>query len=222
MLCLNLCCGPNLFPGWRNLDKVDQSSYTECLRDAEGTETWPDHQRPLVEHIKAGRITSEVHDVRQGLPQFEDCSVDAIYLGQCIEHFNRGTEVPRLLSDCFRVLKPGGRIRITTPDLQLLMDVALANRLGDFASEQPAFFAGALPEDQLSYLMFGAMGPNCTTENYEGHFHLYSERSLRALLEATGFSEPLGPRGKDIRSPVFADCLDMGMSHSFAIEGVKP
>ena len=215
---LNLCSGPNLFPGWINVDKVDQTPYIQILREAGDVSSWPEAQQKLVEHVKADRIQFYTHDARERLP-FDDNSIEAIYLGQCVEHFNRGYELPGILKECLRVLKPTAPIRITTPDLQLLLDSALAGTLDRFTHEQPEFFANALPEDRLSYLMFGAMGPRCTTENYEGHFHLFTERSLTLALREAGFHNVYCPEVSVCHA--FRDVVDCGMSHSLAAEAVK-
>ena len=51
---------------------------------------------------------------------FEDCTFDYVYSEHFIEHvdYTTGLEV---LRECFRVLKRGGKIRVTTPDLKFLM-----------------------------------------------------------------------------------------------------
>lgn len=220
---LNLCCGSNVFPGWINIDRTDvEQDYLRHLREAPDGFVWPEPQRELAAWVKAGKpLDVRRHDVRQGIP-FPDNSVDAIYIGQAIEHFNRRTEAPKLLKECWRVLKPGETIRLTTPDLSKLI-AAYCNSLnsapqigmGQYAHEQPEFYASASAHDQLAYLLFGASGPDSTNENYEGHHHCYTLDSLAFLLEECGF----GPGHND---PVFSDTRDMGMSHSFSLEGVKP
>ena len=56
------------------------------------------------------------HDLRQGLP-FADNSCDAIYHSHVLEHL-KPDDADRLISECFRVLKPGGILRIAVPDLE--------------------------------------------------------------------------------------------------------
>lgn len=212
---LNLCCGANVFPGWINIDRTDvEADYLRHLRDAPKEMTWPAQQQTLVHRIH--EIDFRQRDVRDGL-NFCDGTVDAIYIGQAIEHFNRRTEAPALLNECARVLRSGGSIRLTTPNLQLLID-SFPHELGAYAREQPAFYADALPEDQLSYLLFGASGAGSTNENYEGHHHCYTPRSLSQLLSECGFDTDWNAQHPEL----FTDCIDMGMSHSFAIEAVKP
>lgn len=214
---LNLCCGANIFPGWINIDATDvERDYVRHLREAPPGFVWPPAQQPLAEWVKAGKpLDIRRHDVRKGLP-FADGSVEAIYVGQAIEHFNRRTEAPAFLRECRRVLRQYGVIKLTTPNLEMLVHHYRMDCMDEFAEEQPGFYAEALPEDQLAYLLYGASGPNSTNEHYEGHHHCYTFDSLGALLNECGFDV----RTKD--SAEFADTVDFGMSHSLAIEGVKP
>jgi predicted SAM-dependent methyltransferase len=56
------------------------------------------------------------HDLRRGLP-FENGSCAAVYHSHVLEHL-RPDEARGLLSECFRVLEPGGTLRIAVPDLE--------------------------------------------------------------------------------------------------------
>jgi predicted SAM-dependent methyltransferase len=56
------------------------------------------------------------HNLLTGLP-FADNSFSVVYLSQVIEHFSR-EDGQKLLKECFRVLEPGGIIRLVTPDLE--------------------------------------------------------------------------------------------------------
>lgn len=220
---LNLGCGPNIFPGWINIDKVDmEEAYLRHLREPFDESTWPANQQALVHYIRGGGLIDfRVADIRKPLA-FETDSIESVYLGQMIEHMQPITEAPAFLRECHRVLKPGGKIRITTPDLNQLISAYQRKALDSFASEQPECYRGASRGDQLSYLLFGALGPNCTTENYEGHFHCYTPWALRERLREAGFHDAhmmgdLPP----VKSPEFADCHDAGMTHSLAMEAQK-
>jgi len=87
-------------------------------------------QRGLMVNIGAGRLgkpgwvnvdafpgphVSCVYDCRKQLP-FEDGSVRAIFCEHFFEHIDYTEEVPRFLSECRRVLEPGGRLRLIVPD----------------------------------------------------------------------------------------------------------
>lgn len=57
--------------------------------------------------------TVALSDSAAGLP-CADGSADMLLLSELVEHL---TDARRLLSDCYRVLRPGGRVIITTPNL---------------------------------------------------------------------------------------------------------
>jgi hypothetical protein len=87
--------------------------------------------------------------------------------------------------------------------------------MDEFTNDQPAFYKGAHPANQLSYIMFGASGPRCTWDFYEGHMHLYTPESMWRAMQEAGFRV-------QHHDPAFAaEIHDEGMSHSFVIEAIK-
>ncbi|MGB0909659.1 MAG: class I SAM-dependent methyltransferase, partial [Nitrospirales bacterium] len=61
-----------------------------------------------------------VYDCRKSLP-FPDNSVRGIFSEHFFEHLDYTEEVPWFLSECHRVLKPGGVFRVIVPDIELYM-----------------------------------------------------------------------------------------------------
>ncbi len=59
-----------------------------------------------------------VHNLNEGIP-FEDNKFDVLYHSHVIEHFQKEDEL-FFSKECYRVLKPGGIIRVVTPDLENL------------------------------------------------------------------------------------------------------
>jgi predicted SAM-dependent methyltransferase len=57
-----------------------------------------------------------VHDLSKGVP-YPEGSFDAIYHSHVLEHFPRETAL-FFLRECYRVIKPGGVIRVAVPDLE--------------------------------------------------------------------------------------------------------
>jgi len=57
-----------------------------------------------------------------GKLDYEDNTVDEIRASHILEHFSHG-EVPGVLAEWVRVLKPGGRIRIAVPDAEVIADM---------------------------------------------------------------------------------------------------
>lgn len=60
-----------------------------------------------------------VCDVTRGLP-YEDGTVDGIYSEHFIEHLSQ-KDIISFFRECRRVLKPGGRVRVATPDLDVIV-----------------------------------------------------------------------------------------------------
>lgn len=230
---LNIGSGPNVFPftGWINYDREDISAYLKYLdwQNEEKTMAYvlgemPEHQQKLANFIRSNeKIDFRVHDIRNGFAHHADNSIESIYIGQVIEHLNPIHEVPKLLVDCYRMLKPGGVLRMTTPDLDLLIKAYLNNDMDKFGIEQPDFYKNADPGSQLAMIMYGACGAGCTWTNYDGHMFLFTQTSMTAFLTAAGFKDIAyyyeTGKGKD---PIMTEQVeDFGLSHSFIVEGVK-
>jgi predicted SAM-dependent methyltransferase len=56
------------------------------------------------------------HDLRSAVP-FPEKSFDVVYHSHLLEHLPRN-EAPAFLAECYRVLKPGGVLRVVVPDLE--------------------------------------------------------------------------------------------------------
>lgn len=88
---LNLGCGQHVVQGWINIDSHRVCECEPCM--ASGPEI--------------------ICDIRS-LP-FGDGEVDAVYAGHVLEHLPLD-EVPALLQEIRRVLRPGGKLGIVGPD----------------------------------------------------------------------------------------------------------
>lgn len=99
MVCLNVGSGGHSLPGFVDLD-VPSPSY---------------------DHLRTQPFTP--YDIRQDPMPFADSSVDVIYSSHVIEHVE-DRHVLTFLSEASRVLKPGGVLRIATPDAEFLWDVS--------------------------------------------------------------------------------------------------
>jgi predicted SAM-dependent methyltransferase len=110
---INIGCGLSGIAGWKNLDNSPTITLSRIplLNRLLKTPAWPrDVQR---------------YDVRQGL-RFANGSVRYIYSSHAFEHFTY-EESLGIAKDCFRVLGPGGVLRIVVPDLGLIVREYLAD-----------------------------------------------------------------------------------------------
>src|ERR1051326_2208138 len=113
---VNLGCGPSAPLGWLNVDGSWNAWFTHHrhLR----------HSLELVGVINARnqgadwQVSPLVHDLSQPLP-FAENSISAVYASHVLEHLYRSQAVA-LLSECKRVLKPGGVLRLVVPDLHAM------------------------------------------------------------------------------------------------------
>lgn len=65
------------------------------------------------------------HDLRQSLP-FATETFEAVYHSHVLEHIPHG-KAPGLIAECFRVLRPGGTLRVVVPDLETIARLYLQN-----------------------------------------------------------------------------------------------
>ena len=93
-LLINFGCGPNLHPGWINIDKSTNKGVY-------------------------------YHDLRNPIPL---CNNSVLHINA--EHFLEHLEIfyaKKFLSECHRILKPGGTIRISVPDAERYIDAYYKN-----------------------------------------------------------------------------------------------
>jgi predicted SAM-dependent methyltransferase len=66
--------------------------------------------------LSSGRSGVVAHDLAKGIP-FESESADVVYSAAVFEHIRRD-DAARFLREIYRVLKPGGIVRVGVPDLE--------------------------------------------------------------------------------------------------------
>ncbi|MDV6236892.1 methyltransferase domain-containing protein [Leptospira ellisii] len=71
-----------------------------------------------IDFLKSGPDVIQ-HDLRSGIPLKAD-SADVVYHSHVLEHFSRQDGLT-FLRNCFRILKPGGFIRVVVPDLETII-----------------------------------------------------------------------------------------------------
>lgn len=104
------------------------------------------------------------HEVDR-LPMVADASVDLVYACHVLEHFQRRDET-RVLAEWYRILKPGGILRVAVPDFSAIVELyTRTKKLSDVMG-----------------LLFGR-----GDFLYNIHFNVYDEESLTKALVGVGF-----------------------------------
>jgi ubiquinone/menaquinone biosynthesis C-methylase UbiE len=119
-----------------------------------------------------------------GLP-IGTASVDAVIMSEVIEHL---VDTDAAVEEVCRVLKPGGSLLLSTPNL-----AAWYNRLLLVAGVQPVFSEVSLRS------VFGRPGSQVA-----GHLHMFTLRALREFLDAYGLATVAvaGARYHDVPAPL--------------------
>jgi len=83
-------------------------------------------------------VSQEVmrHDIRAALP-FKNDEFDGVYHSHVLEHLPRA-DGERFLRECWRVLRPGGTIRLAVPDLETLARLYIKHLEGAAAGDTEA------------------------------------------------------------------------------------
>ena len=116
-----------------------------------------------------------------------DASIDAIYSAHNIEHVF-AHEVPIVLAEFLRVLKPQGFLVVTCPDLQSVCALVADDKLTDTAYMAPA--GPVMPLDVL----FGHSAALAAGHLYMAHKCGFTLKTLAAALTSASFKTTVGKR----------------------------
>jgi predicted SAM-dependent methyltransferase len=198
---LQIGTGPNPLPGWLN---------TDLLPD-----TYPEHRSRIV-----------LLDAARAFP-FDDMAFDYVFSEHQIEHISEAA-AHTMVRECFRVLRPGGRIRVATPDLAAIVGL----------------YDGPLDELEQHYVDWvmarfrpgiGWGNHRCHVINHmfmdHKHQFIYDYETLVALLSDAGFVEAVrwnpGESGDSALRGIEVHGLAIGDERAnnfetMAVEAVRP
>ena len=146
-LCLNLGCGNDYKKGWVNIDA------------------------DLYKNIKKLDLKC---DLSRDIP-FEDNSVDYIFNEHFLEHLS-AKEGLEFLKECRRVLKPGGVLRISMPDLENAVKMYFDS---NWREKTPASMYGFEVQTRAERINYSF--------RLWGHKWLYDREELERRLKEAGF-----------------------------------
>ena len=118
-------------------------------------------------------------DLNKGLP-YPSNSIAKIYSSHVFEHFSF-QEIQKLLEECFRVLKPGGKILICVPDAEIFIRAYYENRElnHDINIFVPAYSSTDCKIDYVNYVAYcgGA------------HKYMFDRQNIISILQLNGFED---------------------------------
>lgn len=181
MIRVNVGCGRTPTMGWKNFD----NSYSVLLGKIpllpgllfKARLILPDQY----DYIQFARVHSiEYGDIIKGLP-LTDSSVEVLYSSHVLEHLDQ-REVELYLREAWRILCPGGILRLVVPDLTLIINKYNENHdADDFVTE--IYLSQPRPRTFAQRLRATIVGSRIHQWAYDG-------ASLSRVLLRNGFIEP--------------------------------
>jgi len=125
-------------------------------------------------------VSPDIVGTMTDMSQVQDASVDALFSAHNIEHLYPH-EVPLALAEFKRVLKPGGFVVITCPDLQSVCALVAEDKLTDEAYLSPA--GPIAPID----ILYGHRPAMANRNLFFAHRTGITKKVLTGTLQAAGF-----------------------------------
>jgi ubiquinone/menaquinone biosynthesis C-methylase UbiE len=135
-----------------------------------------------VNQLKKARVRlPQAHFTQGSLSErfpFEDNFFDSIYCGEVLEHL---VNTDHFVKEAFRVLKPGGTLTMTTPNL-----FAWYNRLFMLFGISPLFLEYSTTDSSLGY---GPLKRFKASDQPVGHLRIFHPEAFREIQTKYGFQE---------------------------------
>lgn len=164
-------------------------------------------------------------DVREPFPLL-DHMLDYILSEHQIEHLTY-LEGVFMLKECYRVLKPGGKIRIVTPDLAVLIQLYTIKDKNNEQNKYIEFIVDNFISEVGIY--HEAFVLNNAFQNW-GHKFLYDRQTIEKLMLEVGFvqltyyqpgeSDDANLRGVEGRFK--SEIADINLFEAMVLEGTRP
>ena len=198
---VNLGCGMHCLSGWLNIDGsltsllgTNIDVLNKLLYKVAGSSAYYDfnHFNDIIKNKKL-----YWRNLSDGIP-LNDNSIDVVFSSHFLEHLTKN-DGQQLLSDIYRILKPGGLVRILVPDLDLAIQ---------------RFNKGEINE---TLDLFFYTSEEC---DFSAHKYNYTFGSLKNKLEEIGFIGVVKQSHKKGECPDI-EYLDIYPDHSLYVEAKK-
>ena len=198
---VNLGCGLHCLSGWLNIDGSLTSllgsnirALNKLLFKFAGSSEYYDFDN-FNDVIKNKKLYWR--NLSYGIP-LNDNSIDVVFSSHFLEHLTKN-DGQQLLNDIYRILKPGGLVRILVPDLDLAIQ---------------RFNKGEINETLDLFFYTSEKG------DFSAHKYNYSFGSLKNKLENIGFKSVVKQSHKKGECPDI-EYLDIYPDHSLYVEAKK-
>ncbi len=185
-----------------------------------------DHPMPdwLNADIEPKSMDTILMDATTTFPLPSD-TFDFVFSEHMIEHVSlEGGD--KMIQECFRVMKKGGKIRIVTPDLAFLIDLYQKEKSQvqeDYLKFSQKYFT------KYARPLWDTMVINNFVRDW-GHQFIHDEKSLRYLLEKAGFTnfkrekvyESTEPTFQNLEKHALEITEDFNKLESIIVEAEKP
>jgi predicted SAM-dependent methyltransferase len=141
-------------------------------------------------------------------------SIEGVFTEHCLEHLSFDG-ANRLLHDVYRVIKPGGILRIVVPDAELYIRLYCQWKAG----KKPAFPDGQ-PTQERSDFFSPIMPVNAIFRNY-GHLYAFDYECLELMLRRASFKSVQRCTFASGKNPVLLIDTEARQSESLVVEAVK-
>jgi len=171
-----------------------------------------------VDIFKASGVTCRI-DCRKKLP-FADNSVRGILCEHFLEHIDYSEELPHFLSECHRVLQPGGVLRIIVPDAGRYLRAYADDDWDELARLRPLEKGHFDPHFKFAYRTRMEL---INMVFRQGHHHkfAYDSETLAFVLRRYGFEQIVQQQFRQSILPELAIDSPERASESLTIEAIK-
>lgn len=210
---LNLGSGTNAVSGWVNVDK--------------SIGPWLTRHKRIKGLLKIARVVSPQQfntewpssiqkvSLTSHFP-WKDGSVQAIYSSHMLEHLTRN-EVKAFLANCFRVLRPGGIIRLALPDLEEAVQEYLRMKQVGKPDSADALIESLYMAPEVDGSVLHKLAVRFF---HRPHKWMYDGDSIKQVLQTHGFE---GIRRCEFQSGECPDLTELeNRPGSLFVEAVKP
>ena len=179
---INIGCGKTPTEGWINFDNSPSIMLANSLPKYFFAKIFGFLNKEQIENINWNKKNKIFFaDAKKKIPLPND-SAECIYTSHMIEHLSREESIS-FLNEAFRVLEPGGILRISVPDLKLAVNSYIQTQDADNFMEKILLAPPPINtiKEKISLFFTG----------YRQHQWMYDEKSLSKLIKKVGFRKIL-------------------------------